>query len=420
MKISSLLREAPGTPTLSLDQDLMQRAMLKFPGYDKQQALSLYIADKASQQEKIDASQNNLINTQRSAIQTLQGELDANEDEVERIKQLTAKVTAGGADTRQKAKVSGEELEKLQKQLEELKDKPNLDPKQYKEMEAQIMALASNPSAENNDVRKLQSLVNSIDSKAKINYDAVYKQLQTTKDDLDSKEDRFKNYVKDTNVFKDETKAYKTQITQQVADASTQLQQFAKDATELRKLQQDATTDATEIRNLLNAVTQLYKSLAVSDKTPQSGAYQDIQPIGSNFNALAEDATTLVIQKILNEEGRLNWSNPIFNKWMERNIPFYYNQFIGMFKPELEKVNPPYGKKQILDTLQDEAVIIKIHMDNNNGISPDSKTNEHYLTVVKNDLFQQKPQADLDLTNESIDMLDRILNLSSIKRVKKL
>ena len=197
MKISSLLREAPGTPALSLDQDLMQRAMLKFPGYDKQQALSLYIADKASQQEKIDASQNNLINTQRSAIQTLQGELDANEDEVERIKQLTAKVTAGGADTRQKAKVSGEELEKLQKQLEELKDKPNLDPKQYKEMEAQIMALASNPSAENNDVRKLQSLVNSIDSKAKINYDAVYKQLQTTKDDLDSKEDRFKNYVKD-------------------------------------------------------------------------------------------------------------------------------------------------------------------------------------------------------------------------------
>jgi uncharacterized coiled-coil DUF342 family protein len=418
MKISALLREAPSTPALSLDQDLMQRAMLKFPGYDSQQALSLYMADKLNQQQKIDASQNNLINTQRSAIQTLQGELDANEDEVERIKQLTARVTAGSADTREKAKVSGDELEKLQKQLEELKNKPNLDPKQYKEMEAQIMALASSPSAENSDVRKLQSLVNSIDSKAKVNYDAVYKQLQTTKDDLDSKEDRFKKYVKDTNVFKDETKAYKTQITQQVADASTQLQQFAKDATELRKLQQDATTDATEIRNLLNAVTQLYKSLAVSDKTPQSGTYQDIQPVGSNFNALAEDAT-LLIQKILNEEGRLNWSNPIFNKWMERNIPFYYNQFIGMFRSELEKVNPPYGKKQILDTLQDEAVIIKIHMDNNNGITPDSRTNEHYLTVVKNALFQQKPQPDLNLSNESIDMLDRIIKLSSIKRVKK-
>ena len=48
MKISSLLREAQKGPTLSLDKDLMQRAMLKFPGYDSQQALSLYIADKAA------------------------------------------------------------------------------------------------------------------------------------------------------------------------------------------------------------------------------------------------------------------------------------------------------------------------------------------------------------------------------------
>ncbi len=64
MKISSLLREAPKGPALSLDKDLMQRAKLRFPGYDSQQALSLYIADKAAKQQKTDDAQNNLINKQ--------------------------------------------------------------------------------------------------------------------------------------------------------------------------------------------------------------------------------------------------------------------------------------------------------------------------------------------------------------------
>ena len=413
MKISSLLREAPGTPALSLDQDLMQRAMLKFPGYDKQQALSLYIADKASQQEKIDASQNNLINTQRSAIQTLQGELDANEDEVERIKQLTARVTAGSADTREKAKVSGDELEKLQKQLEELKNKPNLDPTQYKEMEAQIMALASNPSAENTDVKKLQSLVNQLDSKATVNYDSVYKQLQATQKELDDKEERFSTY-------RDNTNTYKKQTSQQLADTSKQLEKFAQDATELKTLQAGAKNDATEIRGLLNAVTQLYKSLA-NKPGDQQGNNQNItypNLYGNAVDNLAEDTNTLLIQKILNEEGRLDWSNEQFNRWMEINIPFLYKHFINTYKQELTNANPPYTKKQILDTLQDEAVYIKLQLDR--GVMPTSKMIVHFLNIAKNALFQQKPDPQLELTNESVDTLDRIINLSSIKRVKKL
>ena len=406
MKISALLREAPVTPTLSLDQDLMQKAMLKFPGYDSQQALSLYMADKLNQQQKIDASQNNLINTQRSAIQTLQGELDSNEDEVERIKQLTAKVTAGSADTRQKAKVSGDELEKLQKQLEELKNKPNLDPKQYKEMEAQIMALASNPSAENTDVKKLQSLVNQIDSKATVNYDAVYKKLQATQKELDDKEERFSTY-------RDNTNAYKKQTSQQLADTSTQLKQFAQDANELKTLQAGAKNDATEIRGLLNAVTQLYKSLANKQgDQSQNTNYPNL--VGNTVDKIAEDTTTLLIQKKLNEEGRLNWSNEQFNRWMEINIPFLYKHFINAYKQELTNANPPYTKKQILDTLQDEAVYIKLQLDQ--GVMPTSEMISNFLKIAKNALFQQKPDPQLELTSESVDMLDRIINLSSIKK----
>ena len=410
MKISALLREAPNTPALSLDQDLMQRAMLRFPGYDSQQALSLYMADKLNQQQKIDASQNNLINAQRSAIQTLQGELDSNEDEVERIKQLTAKVTAGSVDTKQKAKVSGDELEKLQKQLEELKNKPNLDPKQYKEMEAQIMALASNPSAENSDVKKLQSLVNSIDSKATVNYDAVYKKLQATQKELDDKEERFSTY-------RDNTNDYKKQTSQQLADTSTQLQQFAKDANELKTLQAGAKNDATEIRGLLNAITQLYKSLANKQGDQQGGNQNVNYPnlVGPNVDIQAEDINHNLKEALqLNEEGRLNWSNDQFNKWMEINIPFLYKHFISAYKQELSNANPPYTKKQILDTLQDEAVYIKLQLDQ--GVMPSSEMMANFLKIAKNALFQQKPDPQLELSNESIDMLDRIINLSSIKK----
>ena len=408
MKISALLREkAPNTPTLSLDQDLMQRAMLRFPGYDSQQALSLYMADKLNQQQKIDASQNNLINAQRNAIQTLQGELDSNEDEVERIKQLTAKVTAGSIDTKQKAKVSGEELEKLQKQLEELKNKPNLDSAQYKEMEAQIMALASNPSAENSDVKNLQSLINSIDSKATVNYDAVYKKLQDTQKELDAKEERFSNHI-------DKTNTYKKQTSDQLANTSIQLKQFAQDANELKNLQQSAKTDATEIRDLLNAVTQLYKSLANKPGDQQGVNYPNLH--GGNIDTQAE-SINYNHEKLqqLNEEGRLSWSNEQFNRWMEINIPFLYKRFVEAYKTELENVDPPYTKKQILDTLQEEAVYIKLQLDQ--GVRPTPSMVDSFIKIAKNALFQQKPDPQLELSNESIDVLDRIINLSSIKKI---
>ena len=209
MKISALLNEAQTGPALSLDQDLMQRAKLKFPGYDSQQALSLYIADKAARQQKTDDAQNNLINKQQNAIRSIGQELQDYEAqaqetdrEVERLKQLSGTLTTGSAERQQKAKVSADELEKLQKDLETLKSKPNLDPEKYKEIEQQIIALANSKGAEDADVKKLQNLVNNIQNKASINYDAVAAQLEKTKQDLDRKEERFAQYVKDTNDYK--------------------------------------------------------------------------------------------------------------------------------------------------------------------------------------------------------------------------
>ena len=102
---------------------------------------------------------------------------------------------------------------------------------------------------------------------------------------------------------------------------------------------------------------------------------------------------------------------------MEINIPFLYKHFISAYKQELMSANPPYTKKQILDTLQDEAVYIKLQLDQ--GAMPTAEMMSNFLKIAKNALFTQKPDPQLELTSESVDMLDRIINLSSIKRVKK-
>jgi hypothetical protein len=426
MKISALLKEAPKGPALSLDNDLMQRAMLKFPGYDSQQALSLYIADKASQQEKIDASQNNLINTQRSAIQTLQGELDANEDEVERIKQLTAKVTAGSADTRQKAKVSGDELEKLQKQLEELKNKPNLDPKQYKEMEAQIMALASNPSAENTDVRKLQSLVNQIDSKATINYDAVYKQLQSTQEELDSKEQRFQKSInKNADKFEqnasefrkyaDIVDGYKEKIDNFDNDMLTSKKEVAAEKNAITAMRQQVQQDVLDMNNLIAST----KQKANIDWLPKGdAANQGQQQQQQQSLKLAEEVPVQGV--VSNDQGVMKLvKTKKYIDWKNDHIPGLYR----LFKLTHDQFIRTYGysDRQIQDMLILQLPKLFNVGDDVTPLTP-KQVGDWMEKIVIPALRDEIAQLDVlrgkNLSESYSHMLDRIINLSSIKRVK--
>jgi len=425
MKISALLREAPSTPALSLDQDLMQRAMLKFPGYDSQQALSLYMADKLNQQQKIDASQNNLINTQRNAIQTLQGELDANEDEVERIKQLTAKVTAGSADTRQKAKVSGDELEKLQKQLEELKNKPNLDPKQYKEMEAQIMALASNPSAENSDVRKLRSLVNNIDSKATVNYDAVYKQLQATQQELDSKEQRFQKSInknsekfeKNASEFRkyaDIVDGYKEKIDNFDNDMLTAKKEIEAEKNAITAMRQQVQQEVLDINSLIAST----KQKANIDWLPKGDAANQGQQQQSL--KLAEE---IPVQGVVsNDQGVMKLvKTKKYIDWKNDHIPGLYRLFKLKYQPFIKASG--YSDKQIQDMLILQLPKLFNVGDDITPLTPEEVGDWMDKAVIPNlekEIVQYDVLRDKNLSESYSHMLNRIINLSSIKRVKKL
>ena len=482
MKISSLLREAPKGPALSLDNDLMQRAMLRFPGYDSQQALSLYIADKAVQQQKTDAAQNNLINTQQNAIKSIGQELQDYEAqaqetdrEVERLKQLSGTLTTGSADRQQKAKVSADELEKLQKDLEALKSKPGMDPEKYKEIEQQISALANSSGAEDADVKKLQSLVNNIQSKANVNYDAVAAQLEKTKQDLDSKEERFKKYVKDTGNYKATTskeleKMAKTSAAEikkysDIVDAYKQNIDTVND--EIKATTAQTKNDAEEARKVLNIIKSLYNNAkdsvdpnALSLPVNQQAANdqnkpettddqgQQLAPLGGDllnqYKGTGVDVTTdnnggsddpvyarprrqqresVQVTEYEKSPPRIykDWGDPAFNNWMKDHLTILINLFKGHFKDELARKNPTYGDGQISYDIQEEAWYLKKIFDGADPILTKPKM-DAYLDLVKMTLFSQpveiSHQDDLPL-RENIHkayerMLDKIIGLPYI------
>ena len=453
MKISSLLREAPKGPALSLDQDLMQRAMLRFPGYDSQQALSLYIADKAVQQQKTDAAQNNLINTQQNAIKSIGQELQDYEAqaqetdrEVERLKQLSGTLTTGSADRQQKAKVSADELEKLQKDLEALKSKPGMDPEKYKEIEQQISALANSSGAEDADVKKLQSLVNNIQSKANVNYDAVAAQLEKTKQDLDSKEERFQKYIDKTDDYK-KTSAEEIQKYSQIVDAAKEkIENFDEfmnterdNILNLRgEIQQMADEIASNIRFVKpsirpNAATIAQGAIDNAQATSQ-GATQQFKPPELNpelFGDEEKDKSTTKNRyesKVFEEANMavrpaLDYSHdPDKAEWMAKYLPMMVRSFKKKYAIELSKKHPTYSDHQIAYTIEDNIDFLFKHEEN-----PISRqTMDAFYNWVKTDLFGQPPESSTlhlkqnDLFSESLDktyerMLDNLIGLPYIK-----
>ena len=436
MKISSLLREKG--PALSLDNDLIQQAKLNHPGYDGQQALTLDIIAKAKQQQKTDAAQNNLINTQQNAIKSIGQELQDYEAqaqetdrEVERLKQLSGALTTGSADRQQKAKVSADELEKLQKDLEDLKTKPGMDPEKYKEIEQQINALANSNGAEDADVKTLQNLVNNIQNKANVNYDAVAAQLEKTKQDLDSKEKRFADYVSDTNT-------YKKTSSKDIEDLTKTSELMARNsAEEIKKYsdivqgyQKQIDNFDSEIEKEKNAIIGIRKQieqevLGVNDliartkrkasipwiagKRPPGGAPTTPTPPQQELQ-LEEDT------KILNKQGVITTQdNSEYNEWRDDHIYGLFTLFKNKYVSFIQQNG--YSDKQIQDMLLKYLPKLYNLGDDSTPVTP-KEVSDWMENDVKPKLEQEIVQT--ELFKESLDktysrMLDKIIGLAYIK-----
>ena len=163
MKITALLNEIDNSGSkmnLPLDKDLIYKAKNMFPGYDNQQALTLYMASQVQDQEKTDSTQNKLIDTQKRENERLRGALDnlgqelsdferqsaETDQEVQRLKQLSGNLKPSMQNTKQDAKAEADELEKLQQQVNALQAKPGLEPEKLKKFQEQVNKLMTNPN----------------------------------------------------------------------------------------------------------------------------------------------------------------------------------------------------------------------------------------------------------------------------------
>ena len=377
MKIASLLNEnqraEQGTvSSLPVDKDLIYRARNKYPGYSSEQAMILLIADEMKNQEKTDSNQNKLIDTQKRENERLRGILDnlgqtveqeiqqvaqqaeINDREIERIKSLTGQLSQGGTDTEIKAKVSGDDLEKLQQDFEMLKTKPGMDPEKYKKLQKQMTELINNRSFDNTDLAKVKPLLNTLNKQKTVGdelYQRLEDQLRKTQSDLDKKEGRFSKYIEKKKgeiggIQKqnaDEIKKYSDIVQsyqQDIEKFNTQVQKLNKDREfinnekqimlDLRgevqqnaqNIQQNAdniNNDAKEAAELLKVIKQLYtKNVKDADDIPDvddiktATSQPDTEP-----NLAKEPLEEPITAKSKNNVIQLpppNWSNELYPK----------------------------------------------------------------------------------------------------------
>ena len=309
MKIASLLNEnqraEQGTvSSLPVDKDLIYRARNKYPGYSSEQAMILLIADEMKNQEKTDSNQNKLIDTQKRENERLRGILDnlgqtveqeiqqvaqqaeINDREIERIKSLTGQLSQGGTDTEIKAKVSGDDLEKLQQDFEMLKTKPGMDPEKYKKLQKQMTELINNRSFDNTDLAKVKPLLNTLNKQKTVGdelYQRLEDQLRKTQSDLDKKEGRFSKYIEKK---KGEIGGIQKQNADEIKKYSDIVQSYQQDIekfnTQVQKLNKD--------REFINNEKQIM--LDLRGEVQQNA--QNIQQNADNINNDAKEAAELL------------------------------------------------------------------------------------------------------------------------------
>ena len=426
MKISSLLNEdrKPNQGTvnqLPIDRDLIYRAKNKYPGYSSEQAMILLIADEMTNQEQTDASQNNLINTQQNTIKSIGKELQDYEAqaqetdrEVERLKQLSGTLTTGSADRQKKAKVSADELEKLQKDLEELKSKSGIDPKVYNELNSQLKTLQTNKSTDKEDVKKLQNMVKDIEDQSSINYNSVAKQLAQTKLRLADKEKRFKEYKSSFSDYKKSTSDKLTNIGKEMnqeLEISRNLRAgIMQDAEDISKMK-------IELSQSLDFINQNIEKMTSANPAPNKKV-ADISWLVNNQKQQNMPGSANVQESIT--EGydirpSKQYRNPNYNDWITKHLPGLFAMFKGRFSTVLAEKE--YSDKQIADTLEEYVPLLYNLGNDKTPLTSDQV--RLWLDNVKMKLWEQPVQQ--EMFNESLDktysrMLDDIINLAYIKK----
>jgi hypothetical protein len=215
---NSMLNETGRDRPETLDRDIQRQAQLKFPDRSPEQAISLFVADKLTRQEKLDYEQNKIINSQkrendklRRSLQDLSNELHDHENqaqqtdvEVQRLKDLSAKLKPAGEIQQAASKASAEKIEAMLVDLENVRKNPSIDDKKFKELQSKVEQMKG--ISDNTGIEKIQGTLNALANKQGLSdqmFDKAMDQLSTTQRELNDKEQRFqKSIAKNKDVQK--------------------------------------------------------------------------------------------------------------------------------------------------------------------------------------------------------------------------
>jgi hypothetical protein len=433
MKIISLLGEAfnQTKAPLPLDKDLLHRAKQKYPQYSGSQALTLYIADEMAEKEKVDSNQNRLIDTQKRENDRLKGEVQSigqelenferqsieTDREVARLKQLSGMLTTGGASTQQKAKVSADELQKLQKDLEGLKTKPGMDPKVYNELNSQVKMLQTNKSTDKEDVKKLQDMVRDIENDATVNYNEVARGLKDARARLATKELRFKEYKTSFSDYKkstsDKLEKFGTDMKNELEISRKLRAGIMQDAEDIDKMKTDLGKKIDFINSHLQKIANTEEPTAGAADAPWiMGGGQRQQNIRNNPANVQE---SIMYTEEYTPIPSRKYRNVKYDEWIRKHFLGLFNMFKGRFIEGLKQ--RPYSDKQIADILEEYIPLLYGLSDEKTPLTP--KEVNPWMDAVKDKLWELS--AEPELFTESLDktyarMLDNIIGLDYIKK----
>ncbi len=201
-----------GDRPIARSQDIMYQAQRKYPDRSPEQALSLFINDKMQDNEKMDYEQNKIINAQkqeneklRRSLSDLSNELHDHErtaqqtdQEVNRLKDLSAKLKPAGELTKQVAQATNQQIEKMLKDVDDLRMKPGMTPEKQKELEDKINSIKSG-GLTSDEVKNINNSIEFLSVKQEIDdemFNKVMGKLEDTQSKLASKEKRFQKSIR--------------------------------------------------------------------------------------------------------------------------------------------------------------------------------------------------------------------------------
>ena len=299
--------------------DIQYKAQRAHPELSPEQALALYMSDELVDKEKMDLSQNKVINTVkrdneklRRTIDELGSELHDHEkqaartdQEVARLKDLSAKLKPAGELQQQAVQASADKVQAMLHDLETLRSKPGMDDAKYQELATKINQLKSTSGFANADAQKLTKVLTSLQKQPQVSDDLLNSALahvEKVEKELEEKEKRFVASTKKNVGIQQKWKSDFKSLNDLIATTTEKANAATKKAEQAEQQLNQSMQDATEMLQWLsNQVAQINpnafdsSTVASADRALDDIVDQDEvhQTMATNTSLSADDIEKL-------------------------------------------------------------------------------------------------------------------------------